>query len=78
MAFCGHKAPSQISHLSVTQILLRRLRLVEVMWPAQNHTAREAAWPALEPDFPMTFPYSVPSSLQIWCRLWETIQKTEL
>lgn len=32
------------------------------------------AWPALEPDFPTILPYSVVSSLQIWCRLWEAMQ----
>lgn len=38
---------------------------------AQDHIPKEVVWAALEPDFLMTFLYSVASSLQIWCRLWE-------
>ena len=54
IAFCNHKSPSQIlSQLSVTKVLLRRLRLVEVKWLSQDHIPRDGTWPALESGFPI-------------------------
>lgn len=79
IAFCNYKSLSQIlSHLTAMKILLRSLRLVEVKWLAQDHVTRDVTWLALEPGFPVTFPYSVPSSVQIWCQSWEAIPVLEL
>lgn len=60
------------------KILLRRLRLEDVKWLEQDHVTRDVMWLAWEPGFPVTFPYSLPSSVQIWCQSWEAITVLEL